>query len=126
MDERIRWNGCDRLVLESSSCLPPANFDWSLRIIRDTPTRRRLPLIVRKRTFNEYQCDEKRGASTARSGGEVNATTIRRIPPRGAEWPLRADVSLTVAMAVWRPACTDVSDDNYGCVAPKQCGRIGR
>ena len=33
---------------------------------------------------------EKRGESATRSGGEMNATTIRRIRPRGAEWPLRA------------------------------------
>ena len=36
---------------------------------------------------------EKKGSeSAARSGGEVNAVTIRRIRPRGAEWPRRASV----------------------------------
>ena len=35
-----------------------------------------------------------------------------------------ADVSLTVAMAVLRPDCTDVSDDSSGCVTPKLYGRI--
>ena len=34
--------------------------------------------------------ENKKGESSPRSGSEVNATTIRRIRPRGAEWPMTA------------------------------------
>ena len=32
----------------------------------------------------------------------------------------------TIAMAVSRQSCTDVLDDSYGCVAPKLYGCVGR
>ena len=40
--------------------------------------------------------------------------------------PMCSNLSGTVAMALPRQSCADVSaDDIYGCAAPKLCGRIG-
>ena len=39
--------------------------------------------------------------------------------------PIAVRAYRTVAMALPRQSCVDVSDDSYGCVVPKLYGRIG-
>ena len=55
-------------------CLQAVYFDWSLMTARDTPTRRRWPLMALKKDR------KKKVESATRSGGEVGATTIKKDP----------------------------------------------
>ena len=45
---------------------------------------------------------------------------------RALLYPIAVRAYRTVARALPCQSCADVSDDSYGCVVPKLCGRIGR
>ena len=78
-------------------CLQVVYFDWSLRTFRDTPTRRRKPLKVLKKTFSAYQCDGKKGVNMPLEVAvRWMQPRLRRIRPRGAEWLLRASVGTSI------------------------------
>ena len=83
-----RVPSCAGVSLTVAMALPRQS--WSLRTVRDTQTQRGDLLWSLKGPLVHINVMEKRGESTARRRGKVNATTIRRIRPRGAEWLLRA------------------------------------